>query len=379
MKTITGVENMVPDGDAKAVQEPVAEAVLEPVADLIPDPVFGATGAKEHVIEATAAEGTTAEETTAEERIVDQLEFYFGDANLPFDDKMKTLTGPNGDGWVDVGELLRFNKLAAIASDAGAIMRAIRNAAPCCLLEVNETTRKIRRKPEYPMPVLDQQFYDSVIERSVYCKGFPTDATVDEIVDFAGTFGRKVVVRVTPRRFKKPSQFKGSVYLTFSTKEQAEGFLNLESVKYAGVELERMWQRDFKENKKKQFEECMVSKRHKTKSNYTTVFKKGFLLKADNFDDTVTVDDVNTVCQEYKWKIDYIKFIADEKTAWIRLTLAVAAKDRLEQIKGRENKFNICFSLPTENEEQSVLCTMAKERTIAVNNRRCKNKRNKRT
>lgn len=310
-----------------------------------------------------------------EAKIVKQLEFYFSDANLPYDKFLQNETKTD-DGWVKISVLLTFKRLAAISENPTLIVSAIKNATQS-ILEVDDSNEKIRRKPDSSVPVADQEFLNELIERSVYCKGFPKTATMDELLDYAATFGDKVITKVTPRRLKTKA-FKGTLYFTFSSKEQAEKFLKQESVKYNDVELERKWEKDFLEEKKKEYESKLAMKDEKIKAETDKYFKKGFLLKADNLDNTVTVDSIKAVCLEYEWQVAFVKIIGDESIAWIRLKPVVAAKDLLEQIKDKENKLNIKFSLPDEDVEQTVLNEMTKEMKGVLNMKdRIKREKNK--
>jgi len=74
-------------------------------------------------------------------------------------------------------------------------------------------------------------------------------ATMDELLEFAATFGDGIITKITPMRFKTKA-FKGSLYLTFCSKKEAEAFLALKSVNYDGAEIERMWESDFLGNYK---------------------------------------------------------------------------------------------------------------------------------
>lgn len=298
------------------------------------------------------------------EKIVKQLEFYFSDTNLPYDKFLQNETKAD-DGWVKISVLLTFKRLAAITKDPAVIASAIKDNTDG-ILEVDETNEKIRRKLDNAIPVADQEFLNKMIDRSIYCKGFPKTASMDELLEYAATLGDKTVIKVTPRRFKT-KEFKGSLYLTFNTKEQAENFLKQESVKYNDVELERMWEKDFLEEKKKEYEEKLALKDEKKKAETEKYFKKGFLLKADNLDENVTVDSIKAVCSGLEWQVAFVKIVDDQKLAWIRLKPVKAAKELLEGIVDKKNDLNLLFSLPDEETEQTVLNEMTKEMKGVLN------------
>lgn len=310
-----------------------------------------------------------------ESKIIKQLEFYFSDTNLPYDKFLQSETKAD-DGWVKISVLLTFKRLASISSDPLVIVSAVKNAVDS-ILEVDEANEKIRRKIDNAVPVADQEYLNELIERSIYCKGFPKTATMDELLEYAATFGDKTITKVTPRRLKT-KEFKGTLYFTFSTKEQADEFLKRESVQYNGVELERMWEKDFLEEKKKEFVEKQAKKNEKIKAETEKYFKKGFLLKADNLNKDITVDGIKAMCSGFEWEVSFVKIVDDNKSAWIRLKPIKAAKDLLENIASKKDDLSISFSIPDEEIEQQVLNEMTKEMKGILNMKdKMKRERNK--
>lgn len=308
--------------------------------------------------EETVKEETPEDMSKVKKQIIKQLEFYFSDTNLPYDKFLRNETKVD-DGWVKISVLLTFKRLASISKDPAVIASAIKDCADS-ILEVDETNEKIRRKLDNAIPVADQEFLNNMIDRSIYCKGFPKTATMDELLDYAATLGDKTVIKVTPRRLKT-KEFKGSLYLTFNTKEQAEDFLKRDSVKYNDVELERMWERDFLDEKKKEYDEKLAAKDERKKAETEKYFKKGYLLKADKLDENMTVDGIKAVCAKFEWQVAFVKIVDTEKVAWIRLKPVKTAKDSLQDTADQSNDLNLTFSLPQDDDEQEVLNEMTKE------------------
>ncbi|XP_026806650.1 la protein homolog [Rhopalosiphum maidis] len=180
-------------------------------------------------------------------RIVKQIEFYFSDTNLPYD-KFLQAQIKHDDGWVPISVLLTFKILKSITRNSDVIASAVKNADDS-IMEVDKTDKKIRRKPKIPAPVPERSLFKEIVDRSIYCSGFPRTASVDELLEFAKTFGDNVITKTTFMRFKSKA-FKGSLYFTFRSKDEAENFLEKKSVEYNGVEIERMWESDFLGNYK---------------------------------------------------------------------------------------------------------------------------------
>jgi len=312
--------------------------------------------------------------TEIEAKIVKQVEFYFDDVNLPYDKFMMRETKTN-DGWVKICVLANFKRLASISKDPAVIAASIKRATDS-ILEVDEANEKIRRKPDYPIPVADKDFLNELIERSVYCKGFPVTATMDDLLKFAATFGDKIITKVIPRRLKN-NEFKGSLYFMFNSKEEAEKFLNLESVRYDNFELERKWERDYLSEKKRKYDDKIAKRDEKRKAATEKCLKKGYLIKADNLDENVTVNSIKTVCTGFEWNVTNVMMVREQKFAWIKLKPIKLAKDLLEEIADKKNDLNIIFSIPDKKTEQTVLNVLndKKNETRVQYNRGSKGKR----
>ena len=80
------------------------------------------------------------------EQIRQQIEFYFGDANLSRDTFLKERIAQERDGFVTIECLLTFKKLAGITTDASAIVEALKESAT---LEVSEDEKSVKRKTKF--------------------------------------------------------------------------------------------------------------------------------------------------------------------------------------------------------------------------------------
>lgn len=79
--------------------------------------------------------------------IVDQMEYYFSDANLQSDAHMLMLIGSSPDGFVCLKHLSKFKKISKLSKDRNYIARCIRIlSAHLCL---NKSGDKIKRKAVY--------------------------------------------------------------------------------------------------------------------------------------------------------------------------------------------------------------------------------------
>lgn len=190
-----------------------------------------------------------------EKKIIKQVEFYFGDRNYSKDRFLKE-KAEEDDGWVTIECLSTFNRLKALSTDTEVIAAAIRKS-DTGLIEVSEDNKKIRRVKSKPLPKDTPEARQEAKERTVYCKGFPEDSTLDQLEEFFADKGK--VIWITMRRgwAERRGEFKGSVFVEFSSVDEAKAFLALESLKYNEQELIKMSKDSYfkKKNKDKKGDE----------------------------------------------------------------------------------------------------------------------------
>ncbi|XP_060518051.1 la protein homolog [Cylas formicarius] len=193
-----------------------------------------------------------------EQKIIKQIEYYFGDINLPRDKFLQSKIKED-DGWVTLEVLLSFNRLASLSKDPKVITEALEKSDQK-LIEVSEDKTKLRRNPDKPVPDNNDEHRKKLQEKSAYAKGFPTDETLNDILNFLEPFGP---IESVIRRTTKDHKFKGSCFIVFKDLENAKKFVELESVKYKDTELLRKMQNDYHADKKKEIEERKKQKKEK--------------------------------------------------------------------------------------------------------------------
>ncbi|KAG5438442.1 hypothetical protein PCANB_002931 [Pneumocystis canis] len=163
--------------------------------------------------------------------ILQQVEFYFSDSNLPFD-KFLWQTSQKNNGWVPIDVISTFKRMHRFRS-MEAIVKALRTSKN--LLEVDEDGKHVRRKIPLVKPGEDEK--TAYMERSVYVKGFgeETETSQIDIENFFKKYGKINVVRL---RREDNGLFKGSVFCEFAELEFKENFLKTEpKPKYKGNDL----------------------------------------------------------------------------------------------------------------------------------------------
>ncbi|PCH43220.1 hypothetical protein WOLCODRAFT_138250 [Wolfiporia cocos MD-104 SS10] len=171
-------------------------------------------------VEAPAASEAGAEGLDDKEKklaAMRQIEFYFADANLPYDKFMWTLHTANAEHWVPIKTVASFKRMRDYQPlGLDWVADALRLSTE---LEVSADGAQVRRRTE-PQPPKDQ------FERSIYAKGFgaEVDGLQKQLEQFFNKYGTTNAVRM--RRIDGTKEFKGSVFVEFADYKSVEAFLN---------------------------------------------------------------------------------------------------------------------------------------------------------
>uniref|UniRef100_A0A224Z3R0 Lupus La protein n=1 Tax=Rhipicephalus zambeziensis TaxID=60191 RepID=A0A224Z3R0_9ACAR len=300
-------------------------------------------------VENVSADGVSALET----KIITQVEYYFGDFNLPRD---KFLQGKlkEDDGWVTIETLLTFNRLKSLTTESGVVAAALRKSTSQ-LLEVSEDGTKIRRSPAKPAPESNKEQQQKLDELSVYVKGFPPTAGIDELLEFFGRFGK--CINVFMRRYPKTRKFKGSVFATFATKEEADAFLAKEDVKYNELELKRSLKTEYVARKKQERQARLEEKAKKKAANDETSAGGG----GDAAAEETEAPEIVLGC------ILRVKGLGD-KTSWENLKEAFAPYAKVAFVDYSRGQPEAVLRFAEEGSAQEVLAKLgAQEEPLKVN------------
>lgn len=167
-----------------------------------------------------------------EQKIIRQIEYYFGDTNLPRDkflqDEMKI-----EDGWVSLATMTKFNRLKQLTTNHKIIATALRKS-DSGLVQISKDSVFIRRNPEMPIPENTEERRNDFNDRSAYVKGFPLDASLDTLI---AHFEKYAKIDTVYMRRDQDKKFKGSVFVTFANKEDCDKFLAEPETKYEDAVL----------------------------------------------------------------------------------------------------------------------------------------------
>ncbi|KAF0548786.1 La-domain-containing protein [Gigaspora margarita] len=185
----------------------------------------------------------TPEEIEEKRRILEQVEYYFGDKNFPNDKFLKELCSKDPVGWVPLDIVRQFKKMQVYKDDA-LIVEALRESPE--ILEVDDSGMKIRRKSPIRLPI-PVHIKSGPMWKSIYAKGFDTvnQPPQESVENFFKNYGK--VVQVTPRK-DTDGKFKGSYFIQFETHEEAKSISELDLL-FNDVKLIMMMKFDYCEMK----------------------------------------------------------------------------------------------------------------------------------
>ncbi|XP_065355860.1 la protein homolog [Calliphora vicina] len=343
------------------VVEKTAEQVEEVVKET-PAPVEEKKAEEEVPVKEAAA--TEENGSDNEKKIIQQVEYYFGDANLNRDKFLLEQVGKDEDGWVPISVLLTFKRLASLSTDSNVIADALMKSDNG-LVEVSDDKLKIRRHPEKPIPEHNEERRKEIMSRTAYVKGFPLDTDIDTLLKYFADFEK--VSHVNMRKYlDKPSKtykFKGSVFATFDTKEQAEKFIEKSEPEYKNNKLVCKWQEKYLEEKREEQKSKTNKKKEKKEKEEESAFvlPKRSVLYFEGANEDVTREVIREAVEKVSADFDiaYIDFSKGEKVGHLRFTEEDTAEKFLEKLEEKKLKLKEDLSLEvrtlSEEEEKAFL------------------------
>ncbi|TSK42105.1 Lupus La protein [Bagarius yarrelli] len=283
-----------------------------------------------------------------EKKVAEQVEYYFGDHNLPRDKFLKEQIQLD-DGWVTLETMLKFNRLKNLTSDSAVIVESLKKSKTG-LLEISEDQTKIRRNPSKPLPEYTDEYKDALKHKSIYMKGFPLDTTLDDIKDWLSDKGHveNIQMRKGPQK-----TFKGSIFAVLESEEAAKAFVARDDVKqFKGNNMIVLIKDDYFAKKAEERKQGRADAKAKARSEKEEKQKqaekeemksleeqRGCLLKFSGELDHVSREDFHKIFAEHaqiKW-IDFTRG-AKEGTILFRSDAKAALQEAQEAAGGSELK-----------------------------------------
>lgn len=270
----------------------------------------------------------SSEPSDVELKIIKQIEYYFGDMNLPRDKFLQEQIKED-DGWVPLETMIKFNRLAQISTDIAVIAGAIKKSTND-LLEVHEDGTKTRRSPDNPLPDFTKERRDDLKLRTIYAKGFPIDLQLDQLLEFFGKSGSTEHIQM---RRTKERDFKGSCFVVYHSQESAKKFLEGdETAKFNDTELTRCYKDDYykrkmDEKKKEKLEDFQKRQEEREKREKKQVeekkasveerMTKGAVLHMSDIPNGTTREDIKEAFAEYG-NVAWVEFDRGDKEGKLR-------------------------------------------------------------
>lgn len=301
--------------------------------------------------------GTKSEEVPAEcpsateQQIIRQIEYYFGNYNLSRDKFLREQLKVD-DGWVPLETMIKFNRLKKLSEDFNVIIEALKKS-PKQLMEISEDCTKIRRRTAAPVPEEYGKRGEDFEKRTLYMKGFRKNSTLDELLEY---FKDHHVEHVYMKRLPNPNKpFKGSCFVTFETREDAEKFYETKGLKYCGTDLLKEWKVDYTKRKDELFERLKAEKEKKLLKR-AGMIKEGkengdekipeivmvpdCLLKLSGLSEDSIREHIKDVF-EVDSGLDYVDYSKGKPFAILRFESGEARNSALKKVVGDDNKVTI--------------------------------------
>ncbi|XP_053327761.1 lupus La protein [Spea bombifrons] len=276
-----------------------------------------------------AENGEKEQMSALETKICQQIEFYFGDHNLPRDKFLKDQIALD-DGWVPLKTMITFNRLSKLTTDFSTIFGALKKSKTG-LLELDEDNCKIRRSLDNPIPEATEEYKNLIKKRTVYIKGFPVDTTLDDIKEWLES--NSSIESIQMRRTLERA-FKGSIFIVFDSEESAKKFLENRDLKYKDTDMIILSKDEYymkKNDERKQNKSDAKAKQEQEEAERNS----GCLLKfSGDLDNMTSREDLTALFQnhgEIKW-IDFSRG-ANEGI----ILFKEKAKEALEKAKAANN------------------------------------------
>lgn len=197
-------------------------------------------------------------ETSDPDEIRKQVEFYFSDSNLSYDNYMNSLLEGSENKPVPIKTIHSFKRMRRF-QPYSALLEAMKESTVLDVVNGDELKRKIPWKA----PDVKNEFNDPSIPRSIYAKGFGDEdaSTQFDIENFFAIYGPIAGVRL---RRTDAREFKGSVFVEFDTLELQQQFLELEEKpKWKGQELTYKSKEDYVKGKQADIDAGILEPRNK--------------------------------------------------------------------------------------------------------------------
>ncbi|KAH1131720.1 hypothetical protein J1N35_003098 [Gossypium stocksii] len=191
--------------------------------------------------------------------VLRQVEFYFGDSNLPKDDFLKTKINESEDDMVSLALICSFSKMRGHLNLTE--VKKAEDVPDCTLkvvaqtlrtsssLKVSEDGKKVGRSTKLLEPA---ELIEQLDSRTIAASPLELNVQREALEAFFGQYAKVNSVRL-PRHVVQRKYFCGTALIEFSAAEDAQTVLE-QSLVFAGAELELKPNKDFDVIREKEVE-----------------------------------------------------------------------------------------------------------------------------
>uniref|UniRef100_A0A0K0F932 Lupus La protein (inferred by orthology to a human protein) n=1 Tax=Strongyloides venezuelensis TaxID=75913 RepID=A0A0K0F932_STRVS len=227
------------------------------------------------------------------------FDHYFGNYNYTKDNFLQEQTKAGSDGWIDLSVFEKFRKVSEYIKNEELRPYVIEGLKDGKYFIFDEEKKAVKRNPNIPLPESSISYWQGCKSRTAYFKGFPLDATLDDIINYCEKYG--AVENVSKHTNCQTKEFKGSVFTIYETVEEMNKALE-GTEKFGEHSISRISREDYiketaEENKKKK-EEAKLMKENKNKAVEdavaTPTFKSGNVLALCGLPEKAGINDIKS-------------------------------------------------------------------------------------
>ena len=267
-----------------------------------------------------------------QQKIKKQVEFYFGDSNLPRDKFLQAEIAKDKEGWVSLPTILSFNRMKALTTDKSLVLEALKESG---LIEISKDGNMIRRISEIKN--------SNPLERTLFVSGLKKESSLEDLEKyFEESCSGLASIRML--RTREDHSFTGNVFIEFgSIDDMTSSLQKLKAIEGLNV----MTKSDYfalKGDRKSRNEE----------EEYNIEYSRGCLIRVEGVTESLDHHQVKEAFAEIDSPIAYFQKIEEEPTcAWIRFKEPKGFDIvKLDHVKVGDTSL-INMRLATEDEEQS--------------------------
>ncbi|KAK9864880.1 hypothetical protein WJX84_000278 [Apatococcus fuscideae] len=229
------------------------------------------------------------------EKLLKQLEFYFSDSNLPRDKFLRGKTQEDAEGYVDLELVCSFTRISKLlghdrqtennpvpAHEVQQVAEILQSGSQ--QLVVSADGKRVKRATA---PASLDEAARQADERSLYVTPLPYNANLDDLTAFFKQEAPVNAVRL--RRHISSKDFRGSIFVEFNTREDADK-VAAKQLKYEGAPLRMLPKLLFVQQK--------IDARHaKAQANEGPAAKRARSEAIDSLEKADWLEELNTVAK----------------------------------------------------------------------------------